>query len=165
MASRQPRQLRKFPDSSLVNESSPCTSAYFVLLLTSYNRVARSPTQRRIGNWSGFSFTFCAYFLHKGPCRWASRHGPSRRSGSDRPQCSILAHPDVSGPLRNHFVVLRKPEFDGPVIAALGMLNVDPAPAKVDGVEVQASELGSHGPVRCPAPDAFAEIRQVTVLV
>ena len=49
-------------------------------------------------------------------------------------------------------------DFDRPVIAAGGMLNVDPGPALVERVEVQAGEFRSRRAVatpsaRCPRPD------------
>ena len=45
------------------------------------------------------------------------------------------------------------------------MLNVDPAPALVGRVEIQASELRAARAVRRPAADAFILIEQIAVLV
>src|SRR6187402_3203595 len=56
-------------------------------------------------------------------------------------------------------------DFDGPIIAAVGVLDVHPRPPLIDRIEIQTGKFRSHCTVRRPPPDAFTLIKQITVFV
>ena len=61
--------------------------------------------------------------------------------------------------------MLRNRNFNRPVVVAVGMLDVDPSPAFVEWVEVQAGELRSQRAIRCPPRETLTRIRKIPVPV